>query len=350
MNFQERIEAARRKLGENLVIFGHHYQNDSVIRHVDRSGDSLELARMASQTQAEHIVFCGVHFMGESAALLASPTQKVYLPEPAADCVMARMAPAWLLDAVMNILVSRGRKVIPLTYVNSSMAVKAVCGKYGGSVCTSSNAETMLSWARAQGDAVLFVPDSKLGRNMAKRVGIAAEEQLVINISKNGKILEDLQNQGKLDSARLFLWPGCCAIHACFNLKQIEKFRRELPDAKIIVHPECSPDVVEASDFSSSTSAIIKYVEAAPAGSKLIIGTEIRLVNRLRSQYAGEKEILPLLASECSGMSKVTEEKLAQLLDNIIAGNAEPVLLDEGLANYASKALQTMLDVCKLQS
>ena len=349
MDFQERIAAARRKLGENLVIFGHHYQNDSVIRHVDRSGDSLELARMASQTQAEHIVFCGVHFMGESAALLAKPAQKVYLPEPAADCVMARMAPAGLLDAVMGILDSKGRKVIPLTYVNSSMAVKAVCGKYGGSVCTSSNAETMLSWACAQADAVLFVPDSKLGRNMAKRVGIPEEKQLIINISKNGKILEELQNQGGLDKASLLLWPGCCAIHARFNLKQIEKFRREQPDAKIIVHPECSPDVVEASDFSGSTSAIIKYVEATPTGSKIIIGTEIRLVNRLREQYADKKEILPLLASECSDMSKVTEEKLAQLLDNIIEGKAEPVMLDEEPARYAREALQTMLDVCKLR-
>lgn len=346
MNTQQRIEQARKTLGQDLVIFGHHYQNDAVIRHADHTGDSLELARKSGNSTAKHIVFCGVHFMGESAALLAEPGQNVYLPEPKADCVMARMAPAALLDRIMTALTADGRKVIPLTYVNSSLAVKAVCGKYGGSVCTSSNGETMLAWARTQGDAVLFVPDHKLGRNMARRLGIPETEQLILNISKNGRLVEELQNAGRLNQARLLLWPGCCAIHARFHVEHIDAVRKNAPDVQVLVHPECSPEVVAAADFAGSTSAIIKYVEEARRGSVIAIGTEINLVRRLRHRYAGEKEIFPVLDSACSDMAKVTEEKLAALLEDIVNGRACPLQIDQTQADHARRALRTMLEVC----
>lgn len=348
MSFKERIDSARRKLGDSLVIFGHHYQDDSVIQHVDKSGDSLELARLASKTSAEHIVFCGVHFMGESAAVLAKPGQKVYLPAPDADCPMAQMAPEQQLDAVLKALTSGGRKVVPLTYVNSSMAVKAVCARYGGSVCTSSNAEIMLRWAYDQADSVLFIPDKMLGRNMAKLLGIPSGQQYILNIIDEGKILEELGNPGKIENSALLLWPGYCPIHADFLPEHIEKARRDFPNTKILVHPECAPEVVDLSDFAGSTSAIIKYVAEAPAKSVIGIGTEIRLVERLRKRYAGEKEIFPLLVSECEDMTKVNEANLAATLENIIAGTAIPLAVDPVQAGDARKALQTMLDVCKL--
>ena len=349
VSLEKRIDEARAKLGNRLTILGHHYQNEKVIKHVDVSGDSLELARMAARTSSEFIVFCGVHFMAESAALLAKPGQLVFLPEERADCIMAKMAPAKLLDTVMQKLCAGGRKVIPLTYVNSSLGIKAVCGKYGGSVCTSSNAEKMLTWAMEQGDAVLFVPDKNLGTNVARNLSMPLAEQHVLDIRQNGANLDLPEQMAAISGAKLLLWPGCCAIHARFNLKHIDKVRQDFPGVQVIVHPECTAEVVMAADFAGSTSALIKYVDAAPKGSKIAVGTEINLVLRLQNRYAGEKEVFPLMVSDCANMALVTEAKLADRLERIILdpAQANPLFISGNEAAPARKALEIMLELCK---
>lgn len=272
----DRIEELRKRLGPRVTILGHHYQDDTVIRHVDIRGDSLELARKVEHIDSEHIVFCGVYFMAESAALLAAPGQKVHLPEMSANCVMAQMAPADLADVILK-KCNRVRKVVPLTYVNSSLAVKAVTGKYGGAVCTSANAEKMMRWAVGQGDAVLFLPDKNLGRNVADALGLPRDRRHILNIRRAGAEMD----MGAVNAADLILWPGCCAIHARFNARQIESRRAEYPGARVVVHPECSPEVVALADAAGSTSFIINYVAEAREGDTIVIGTEINLVERL---------------------------------------------------------------------
>lgn len=338
----ETIARIRKDLGERLVIMGHHYQSDAVIRHVDLKGDSLELARKVETVRAEHIVFCGVYFMGESAALLAREGQKVYLPEEDANCVMSQMAPAARVDKVLRHLAGSGRTVVPLTYVNSSVGVKAVCGKHGGSVCTSANAETMMRWAMERGDAVLFIPDKNLGRNTANRLGIPENEWHMLNIRQDG----DAVDTDAAARARLLLWPGLCAIHARFNLRQIETARQQHPGVRVVVHPECSPEVVAASDAAGSTSFIINYVRQAPEGCAIAIGTEINLVERLAQEYRSRKTVVPLLESACSHMASVTEEKLAITLQDVANGTAEQVRVPIGFAEHARLALTRMLEAC----
>ncbi len=338
----ETIDRIRHQLGDSLAILGHHYQADSVICHVDMKGDSLELARRVESVEAEHIVFCGVYFMGESAALLARHGQKVYLPETDANCVMSQMAPAERVDAVLTRLAREGRSIVPLTYVNSSIGVKAVCGRHGGSVCTSANAETMLRWAMERGDAVLFIPDKNLGRNTANRMGIPEDERHILNIRQNGEALD----MDAVRQARLLLWPGLCAIHARFNLRQIATVRDTHPGIRVVVHPECSPEVVAASDAAGSTSFIIRYVAEAPDGASIAIGTEINLVERLAREYEGRKTIVPLLESACSHMASVTESKLACTLTHVAEGTAQEVLVPIGFADHARIALERMLRAC----
>lgn len=336
------ISQVRRELGDSLVIMGHHYQSDDVIRHVDLKGDSLELARKVESVHAEHIVFCGVYFMGESAALLARDGQKIYLPEEDANCVMSQMAPAARVDRVLSRLNAAGRTIVPLTYVNSSVAVKAVCGKHGGSVCTSANALTMMRWAMDRGDAVLFIPDKNLGRNTAKQMGIPERDWHLLNIRQDGNAVDT----DAAAHSRLLLWPGLCAIHARFNLHQIERVRAEHPGINVVVHPECSPEVVNASDAAGSTSFIIRYVQEAPEGNTIAIGTEINLVERLAAEYAGRKTILPLLESSCSHMASVTEEKLSLTLQDVRSGSAEQVRVPIGFTEHARTALERMLAAC----
>lgn len=339
----ERIEDLRAKLGSRVTILGHHYQDDSVIKHVDLRGDSLELARKVEHIDSEHIVFCGVYFMAESAALLARPGQKVHLPEISANCVMAQMAPAALAETVITKLNER-RKVVPLTYVNSSVAVKAVTGKYGGSVCTSANAEKMLRWAMRQGDAVIFLPDKNLGWNTADIVGIPENKRHMLNIRKGG----DTMDLAAANDAELILWPGCCAIHARFNTRQIESRRAEHPGAKVVVHPESSPEVVKASDAAGSTSYIINYVAKAGDGDTIVIGTEINLVERLAEQYKGSRTIIPLLESECSHMDRTKPYHLLAALESIAepetAGHPSCIVsVAPSIANDAKLALERML-------
>lgn len=333
------ITSIKNDLGQRLCIMAHHYQADEVVRHADILGDSLELARRLDGLQAEHIVFCGVHFMAETAAILARPGQKVHIPDRGASCVMADMVPADLADMVITRLMSQGAKIIPLTYVNSSAAVKAVCGRHGGSVCTSANAATMLKWAMAQGDGVLFLPDANLGQNTARQLGIDPAAILRLNIRGQGAFIDPA------DSAHsLYLWPGLCAVHAKFKPRQIEQARTDHPQARVLVHPECHPDVVAMADGAGSTSYLIKQVEAAPAGSVMYVGTEWNLVNRLRHQCT-DKDIRPLYTALCSNMCKITEPGLTACLNRL--DQADPEHVDEDIAVHARVALERMLDACR---
>lgn len=339
----ERIEELRARLGSRVTILGHHYQDASVIRHVDIRGDSLELARKVEHIDSEHIVFCGVYFMAESAALLARPGQKVHLPEMSANCVMAQMAPAPLVEAIVSRL-NKTRAVVPLAYVNSSVAVKAVAGKYGGSVCTSANAQKMLNWALNRGDAVIFLPDKNLARNSADALGLRQDERHMLNIRSGGREV----NFSAAGKARLIIWPGSCAIHARFNVRQVESRRGEHPGLKVVVHPESSPNVVAASDAAGSTSFIIDYAARAAQGEAIAIGTEINLVERLMDQYKDTLTIIPLLESECSHMDRTRPAHLLSALESIAdPDNASHpscvVTVDEGIKAAAKASLERML-------
>lgn len=342
------ISEKRRLLGSDLTIMGHHYQTQSVIRHTDLRGDSLELARKAARVDSRHIVFCGVYFMGESAALVANEGQKVYLPAPGAECSMAMMADAPALEAAMAMLTKDGRKIVPLTYVNSTMAVKSVVGRYGGSVCTSANARVMLEWALAQGDAVLFLPDMNLGLNTADQMGIPHSDRLVLDGVIEGKLF----NPAEAGAARLLLWPGYCSIHTAFRSEDVLAARLKYPGAKIVVHPECSPGVVKEVDACGSTSYIISYASALPEGGTLVIGTETNLVKRLAEEHKGRINVLPLAESVCEYMAETTEERLDAVLSSLLAGqNGGPespfvVTVDEAQKKPAKAALERMLAIC----
>jgi quinolinate synthase len=340
------IEEGRRYFGSRLTIMGHHYQEEAVIRHTDRRGDSLELARCTTSAESPFIIFCGVYFMAESAALLARPGQEVHLPEPSAECSMALMSPPALLEKVLENLAKTGRRIIPLVYINSTLAVKAVVGRYQGATCTSANAEKMLAWALKEGDAVVFLPDKNLGANMANRLKLPETERF---------LLDPRDKPGCEDAAgaRLFLWPGFCAIHTRFNLRQIERVRAEHPGIKVVVHPECTPAVAAAADAVGSTAFIIQYVEKLPAGAAVAIGTEINLVERLAAQHRGKVEVRPLVESACTHMAQTTEERLAASLKALILKDqkGEPskfeVRIDDAWRAPAKEALERMFEVCQ---
>ncbi|THB65607.1 MAG: quinolinate synthase NadA [Desulfovibrio sp.] len=337
------ISQAKQALGNDLYLLGHHYQNDAVLDHVDLRGDSLELARRIPDLAARYIVFCGVFFMAESAAILATEGQEVHTPRADAMCVMAEMAPSVLAERVMQRFLDHGRKIIPLTYVNSSAAIKAMCGRLGGSVCTSANAATMLKWAMSRGDGVLFLPDKNLAQNTADSLGLPRTSRHILDIRKDGEAFS-LEATDKTD---LIMWPGCCAVHFRFRTSQIKAMRTHYPDCRVLVHPECSPEVVKASDGAGSTSYLIRECQEAPEGSTLVIGTEINLVARLAAQHAPGKTIVPLSVSSCANMAKTTQDNLAALLHRIQAGDApDPVQVAPEIAEPAKLALERMLEVC----
>lgn len=337
------IEKRRKEFGGNLTIVGHHYQSDAVIRHTDLRGDSLELARKVAAVDSADIVFCGVYFMGESAALLAAPGQRVHLPAPEAECSMALMAEAGTVRAVLEKLRAHGRKTIPLAYVNSTLGVKSVVGEFGGAVCTSANAGTMLTWALGRGDSVLFLPDKNLGHNTADILGLSPLERLEISIQGKGERFEP----SRADKARLLLWPGFCSIHTHFTTEQVSRMRAAHPDALVVVHPESPPDVVAASDAAGSTSFIIRYVAEAPDGATIVIGTEANLVMRLAEEQKGRITVLPLSESLCAFMGETTEERLAQCLDAVAAGSDQyRVRVAEEQKQDAKASLERMLQAC----
>ncbi len=339
-----RIEEIRRQYGRDLVILAHHYQTDGIVGHVDFSGDSLELARRIPDIKARHIVFCGVFFMAESACLLARRNQKVFLPDSHAGCRMANMARARDVERILTRLTGAGRNVIPLAYVNSSLAVKAVVGRFGGAVCTSSNAEKMMEWALARADTVLFLPDQNLGLNTAARLGIPENRQMLIDIA--GTALDSPECR----SARILLWPGFCPTHAIsMEPHHVEDFRKAHPGSRILVHPECPPDIVNIVDGAGSTAYLIREAEkAAQEGREktLCIGTEYHLVNRLTKRFAGQIDILPLVKATCPNMEKITLPKLLATLENLDT-QEYIVTVPEELKAPARETLVRMLDHCR---
>ena len=335
-----RIDELREFFGKQLVIVGHHYQSDDVIAHVDKVGDSLELARMMDDIEAKYVVFCGVHFMAESAALLARPGQQVFLPAPDASCVMSEMTPAALLEKVFDRIQSAGKKIVPLAYVNTSLAVKAVVGAHGGAVCTSANADRMMRWAFDNGDVVFFLPDKNLGVNTADQLGLPENARAMLDIRHNG------ERATLPDGVRLLLWPGCCAVHACFRPELAEAVRQKEAQAKIFVHPECAPSMVRAADGAGSTSYLIQEAEKAAPGSVLYIGTESNLVHRLRERFAGKIRVEPLMESTCSNMLKVDAEHLLHTLEAIRDGKASAVQVDRSRIAPARASLERMLEYC----
>lgn len=340
----EAIQTVRTRLGSDVTLVGHHYQNENVIAHCDARGDSLELARMVHGIASRAIVFCGVYFMGESAALLAKPGQHVYLPEDDAECVMALMSPARLVERVLERLTATGRRIIPLAYVNSTLDVKAVVGRHGGSVCTSANARRMMEWAFAQGDAVLFLPDKNLSRNTTFAMGMSEDQMHILDIRKRGDALD----MEAAERAKLVMWPGLCAIHARFKPAHVVTARAAHPGCCVVVHPECDPTVVALADVSGSTTTIIQTVRKAAPGSTVVVGTEINLVKRLAAENRDRNvTVVPLLESECMHMAAVTPEKLLATLIAIENGTASPVCIAPEDAELARLALQRMLEVCK---
>ncbi len=352
--YKDKILALKKELGKDLCILGHHYQSDSVMPYVDKFGDSLELARMMDSINAKHIVFCGVYFMAEGSVLLAKDNQFVHLPDENADCVMAQMVPAHLLDKVLTKLNnSKTHCVIPIAYVNTSLAVKAIVGKFNGAVCTSANAPTMLQWAldtakkeaSKQGKigSVLFLPDANLAQNTAKLINFPKENILKLDIRKNA---ENISENILKDVPQIFLWPGCCAVHAKLQVEHVENIRKEHKDAIIALHPECAPSIVDLADYAGSTSFIIKLAKESKDNSTLVIGTEYNLVNRLANEHNGRINIIPLKRIECSNMAKITEENLYNKLVEIKNNTVKPFSIDTSLKKDALKSLQNMLDAC----
>ena len=340
-NYTRIIERRLAELGSRVTVMGHHYQHDSVARHCSLMGDSLELARQVPGLTSDFIVFCGVNFMAETAAMLASDGQKVVEPAPDAGCVMSNMAPWMLLDNILNHLNADGPRVVPLTYVNTDAAIKAVVARHGGSVCTSANASTMMRWARERCETVFFLPDANLGTNTADKLGIPREKLARLDVRGGGSRVDPAALAGK----ELLLWPGLCAVHHRFKAAHIDEVRRRDPDALVVVHPECHPDVVAKADADGSTSFIIDYVAKAAPESAIYVGTEISLVERLAKRYRGEKLVRPLTPSQCSNMAKTTEKLLAEALVNIEEAPAVRVAPD--VARDATIAIERMLDACK---
>jgi quinolinate synthase len=346
-----RIRAAKAALGDRVVILGHFYQRDEVVQHADFLGDSFQLANAAQTVPAaETIVFCGVHFMAETADILARPGQGVILPNLAAGCSMADMADedsveecwAQLEELYGTEPDADGRApIIPVTYMNSSAALKAFCGRHGGIVCTSSNAETVLEWAFERGQRVLFFPDQHLGRNTAKKMGVPLERMPMWNPRKplGGNTTEELRD------ARVVLWHGFCSVHKRFTVEQVEEARAEHPGVRVIVHPECPMPVVDAADEAGSTDYIRKAVAAATEPTTFAIGTEINMVNRLAAEYP-QHEIFCLdpVVCPCSTMYRIHPGYLAWVLEELVAGRKPNVIRVPGrVAEDARVALDRML-------
>jgi quinolinate synthase len=344
----ERIVRAKSALGERLVILGHHYQRDEVIKFADFTGDSLKLARAAaSRGAAEFIVFCGVHFMAESADILRASHQKVVLPDLAAGCSMADMAEEDQLDMCWRELGELGvdeNGVVPVTYINSSAAIKAFCGRHGGIVCTSTNAAGVMSWAWQRGERLLMLPDQHLGRNTAYKLGVPLDRMAVWDPHEiHGGLTAD---QAK--HAKLLLWKGHCSVHTRFTVQQIDAFRKKHPDGKVIAHPECTFDVVQAADLSGSTEFIIDTLRRSPKGSVWAVATEIHLVNRLMHELAPDRTVVTLdpFGCLCSTMFRVSPNHLLWVLEGLLQGTIHnQIIVPEETKRWARLALDRMLEI-----
>jgi quinolinate synthase len=341
-----RIDAAKRALGRRLVILGHHYQRDEVIKFADYTGDSYKLAQQISKhADAEFIVFCGVHFMAESADVLAAPGQKVILPDLAAGCSMADMADPEQLETCWNDLEQmRIESIVPVTYINSAASIKAFCGEKGGVVCTSSNAAATLKWAWERGERVLFLPDQHLGRNTAYKLGVPLDDMVVWDPNEIwGGLLPE-----QVSRARIILWKGHCSVHTRFTARQIEILRAQHPGIRIIVHPEVPWDVVQAADDSGSTEYILQQVRSSPAGSVWGVGTEIHLVNRLAHEVQPDKTVLSLdqFGCLCSTMFRVSPNHLLWILEGLLAGDVRNrISVPDEQKQWTRVALERMLSI-----
>jgi quinolinate synthase len=344
---ERRIASARAALGSRLVILGHHYQRDEVIRFADYTGDSWKLSRrIAQHRDAEFIIFCGVHFMAESADILAAPHQQVILPDLAAGCSMADMADPDQLEMCWRDLeqMDLAQSVVPVTYINSAAAIKAFVGERGGVVCTSGNATATLKWAWERGERILFLPDQHLGRNTAYKMGVPLEAMAVWDPNEIWGGLE----RADVERSKMLLWKGHCSVHTRFTVRQIENVRRQYPDAKVIVHPECTWDVVQAADESGSTEHILRTVRESPPGSIWAVGTEIHLVNRLANEVTPGKTVLTLdqFGCLCSTMFRVSPNHLLWILEGLLDGQVHNrIVVPETTKHWAKVALDRMLTI-----
>jgi quinolinate synthase len=341
----ERARAAKERLGERVFVLGHHYQRDEVIQFADVTGDSFKLARdAAARPQAEYIVFCGVHFMAESADILTSDAQQVILPDLAAGCSMADMATADQVAECWDVLTDAGvaDTTVPVSYMNSSADIKAFTGAHGGTICTSSNAKRALEWAFQQGSKVLFLPDQHLGRNTAVRdMGFSLDDCVVYNPHKPGGGVTAQQ----LRDAKMILWRGHCSVHGRFSLDSVNDVRERIPGVNVLVHPECKHEVVSAADYVGSTEYIIKALDAAPAGSAWAIGTELNLVRRLAKAHPDKQIVfLDRTVCFCSTMNRIDLPHLVWALESLADGRlVNQVRVDDETAHHARVALDRML-------
>ncbi len=353
----ERIKNAKQALGKSLLILGHHYQQDEVIEHADLNGDSYQLSKLAADSvDCRSIVFCGVHFMAETADILANRPEKlrsrgeqrvsVILPDMSAGCSMADMAGIRQVEAAWKQLgeVIDTTDITPVTYINSAASLKAFCGRHGGIVCTSSNAKAVLEWAFAQRKRVFFFPDQHLGRNTSLKMGITNSQMPVWNPHE-----EELGGNTKqaIEDSRVILWKGHCSVHQMFQAEHVVTFRKKYPGIKILVHPECPQEVNDIADISGSTSKIIETVRKAPAGTKWAIGTELHLVNRLKKEHP-EQEIhfLSPLVCMCATMYRIDLAHLCWCLENLVHGHVvNQIIVREDIANWSLIALERMLSV-----
>lgn len=350
-----RIAAARAKLGATAIILGHHYQRDEVIRFADFRGDSYKLAQEGARTAAKYILFCGVHFMAESADILAKPGQVAVLPDLNAGCSMADMAEITQVEDCWDTLVrngitdAAGQGVTPLTYMNSTAAIKAFCGERGGLVCTSSNAPAAFKWAFAQSggrnEKILFLPDQHLGRNTGYALGIPLDQMVVFDpyLLNGGLTRQQYQN------AKVILWKGHCSVHQRFLPEHVDSVRAAHPGIQVIVHPECRWEVCQKADDTGSTEKLIKLVTDAPAGTSFAVGTEVHLVNRMAKEFAAQgKKVISLNDSGClcTTMYRISPQHLCWALENLVEGNiVNQIKVDDEVKHWARVALDRMLEV-----
>jgi quinolinate synthase len=342
-SLDERITAAKARLGGDAVILGHHYQRDEVVKFADFRGDSLKLSQQAAEADAKYIVFCGVHFMAESADILRRGNQTVVLPDLNAGCSMADMADIGQVEACWSELcgVTDASRIIPVTYMNSTAAIKSFTGEHDGSICTSSNAAAVMKWAFGRGDKLLFLPDEHLGRNTGYRMGIALDEMIVWDPYEElgGNTPEAIQK------AKVILWKGYCSVHQRFTPEHVAKVRRENPGIRVIAHPECRFAVAQAADEIGSTEGIIRAVKASPPGTEWAVGTEIHLVNRLAKELKDHRVIsLDSSVCVCTTMFRITPLHLLWALENLAEGRVvNQISVDERTRKYARTALDRML-------
>jgi quinolinate synthase len=347
-SMDERIAAARKALGATTILLGHHYQRDEVIRFADFTGDSYKLSKIAAETEAKYIVFCGVHFMAESADVLGHEGQQVILPDLNAGCSMADMAEIGQVEDCWDTLLHSGiseDEILPLTYMNSAANIKAFCGERGGLVCTSSNARGAFEWAFQRAKKILFLPDQHLGRNTGHAMGIPLSEMVVFDPWQIGGGI----TPERLRAAKVILWKGHCSVHQRFLPEHVDKVRAKYPGIQVIVHPECRLEVCEKADALGSTERLIKIVQDAPAGSTFAIGTEIHLVTRLAKEFASQgKKIITLddTGCLCTTMYRISPQHLAWALENLMEGRVvNRIQVRDDVKYWARVALDRMLEI-----